>query len=59
MSIQGLGYTNDGMVWMNIQVEHDGKPGLVVMTMEPENAKALADEIIQAAEAAKEKRTIQ
>jgi len=59
--IQNWGYTDDGLVFMNIDVTQNGNPGRMTLTFTPTDAREAAKALIEAAEEADKqiKRTLQ
>lgn len=53
--IESIGYTNDGMVWMNVVFEHQGQRGNLVVQMTQDRAREISGVLINAANAAEEK----
>lgn len=37
--IESVGYTDDGMVWVNVRVVYNDKPATLKLIMTPENAR--------------------
>lgn len=56
--IESIGYTNDGMVWMNVAVEHQGQRGTMVVTMTQDQAREISHDLITAADEAGEKNRV-
>ena len=54
--IQNWGYTEDGLVFMNINVNQQGKPGVAMLLLTPEDARAAAKALSEAADEAEKTR---
>ena len=50
--IEGLGYTEDGKVWMAFAIIVNEQRGRAVLNLTPEEAKRAAENLIEAAEKA-------
>ena len=52
--IQGVGYTQDGMVWINLLMEINGQKLTGTLTMEEGFSRQVAGDIVTAADKARE-----
>jgi len=53
--IQNWGYTDDGLVFMNINVNQQGKPGMATIMFTPDDAREAAKALNEAADEAEKK----
>lgn len=51
--IEGIGYTEDGKVWMSMLVTWNGEHGKIVATFTPEMAVDIAGLLVKASDGAK------
>ena len=56
--IESIGYTEDGMVWVNIVFDNEGKKGTLVLTMAQGRALDVSKALITAATEAEKKNKV-
>jgi len=53
--IESIGYTEDGMVWVNVVFDNQGQKGTIVLTMAHNRAREVSVALTQAAEEAEKR----